>query len=443
MFRNLGISHLLAVSGLHVGLIVLILYQLLLTLSLTRVPRTMLIIAFLIFYCYMTGGSPSVIRSSLMTAMLLMAPVFQRKYQALNAVAATALILLLVNPFYLRDVGFQFSFAAVFGILIGYRILNEKISYRPGNPVARYAWDMLMVSVSAALFTAPVALLYFNTLQIASLFLNIIAIPLTFCVMICAIVSLPGLFLPSFIADLVFHALDLSLELLRGMLRLASRSGIWTLTVSSYWKPCIMGVLVIMVIMVCVHHKKMKSVLCLISALLCLCWFFLSTRPEIVQLSLPRGTSILFRNGREALIVNTGSVRFNTNDYHANIQPVCTHWGIRRVTLVATSIEKSKTGTISHIRRDFPDCSLLVPVKVEEIEERQTVITADTGWTMGKYHIDLYPEEGEHLSVLIRTRKDSVYIGKAEKKVSCIMDPDNEVPKARHGILLANQWYWK
>jgi len=443
MFRNLGISHLLAVSGLHVGLIVLILYQLLLTLSLKRIPRTILIMVFLIFYCYMTGGSPSVIRSSLMTAMLLMAPVFHRKYQALNAVAATAVILLLVNPFYLRDIGFQFSFAAVFGILIGYRILKEKIAYQPRNPAVRYAWDMLMVSVSAALFTAPVALCCFNTMQIASLFLNIIAIPLTFCVMICAIVSLPCLFIPSFISDLIFHALDLSLELLRGMLRLASRSGIWTLTVPSYWKPYIMAVLLIIVILLCIHNKKIKKILSLVSVLFCLCWSFVSTRPEIIQLALPRGSSILFRNGRDALIINTGSVRFNSNDYHASIQPVLTHWGTQNVTLIVTSIDKTKTGTISHIRRDFPLAPLLMPREDESIETKQTIIATDTSWEMGKYHIDLAPLNGELLSVMIRIKKDSIYIGPDENRVKYNMDPDKEIPKARQGIILANKLYWK
>ncbi|MCD6337191.1 MAG: ComEC/Rec2 family competence protein, partial [Candidatus Marinimicrobia bacterium] len=252
LFRQLGVSHLLAVSGLHVGLIMLIIYQLLLTLSVLRIPRSIFIALFLIFYCFLTGGSPSVIRSSLMSVMLMFAPVFQRKYQALNAVAASAVILLMINPFSLQDLGFQFSFAAVFGILIGYSKIKTWIPVKTKNPIIRYMTDMLGVSLSAALFTAPVAMFYFNSLQVASMFLNLLVIPLTFCVMICAILALPGLYFPTILSDLVIHALDIGVNVFRFILRLASRSGIWTLQISSYWKPLIFGVLLICMALICI-----------------------------------------------------------------------------------------------------------------------------------------------------------------------------------------------
>ncbi len=442
MFRQLGISHLLAVSGLHVGLIVLIVYQLLLSLSLPRIPRTLLICVFLIFYCYLTGGSPSVIRSSLMTALVLLAPVFQRRYHALNAVAATAVILLLINPFYLRDVGFQFSFSAVCGILIGYQILKNMVSFTPRNRAVRYAYDMLLVSASAALFTAPIALFYFNTFQLASLMLNIIAIPLTFCVMICAMLSIPCLYFPSFFSDIVLHALDMGICAFRGVLRLASMSGIWTLSISSYWKPCIIGAVLICILCVCIHNKRIKYIFCILLALFSSLWFYFSTRPEWVQLSLKRGQAIVFRNGQDALIINTGTVGFNYNDYDASIKALCEHWGIRRVTIIITAWEKTKKGTVQYIRQDFPGCQVLIPEIHEPIEADYKIITRDTSWAMGKQHILIHPES-ESLSLIIRTKKDSICIHGGAEDHFPHMNTDVQVEKVRHGIIIASVLYQK
>ncbi|MCF7833229.1 MAG: ComEC/Rec2 family competence protein, partial [Candidatus Marinimicrobia bacterium] len=361
LFRQMGVSHLLAVSGLHVGLIMLIIYQLLLSLSIPRVPRSLIIALFLIFYCFLTGGSPSVIRSSLMSVMLMFAPVFQRKYQALNAVAASAVILLMINPFSLQDLGFQFSFAAVFGILIGYSKIKTWIPLKTKIPIVRYLNDMLGVSLSAALFTAPVAMFYFNSLLLASMFLNLLVIPLTFCVMICAILALPGLYLPTLISDLVIQALDISLDVFRFVLRLASRSGVWTLQVSSYWKPLVFGLLLVCLIITCVNMRKWKIYLSLGIIFSCLLWFFVTTRPEFIQLYLENGEAIAYRSGRHALIINTGAVHFNSNDHERSIQPLLDHWGVRDVTVVVTAWEKGKYGNIASIRRMYPTCQVFIP----------------------------------------------------------------------------------
>ncbi|MBN2781165.1 MAG: ComEC/Rec2 family competence protein, partial [Candidatus Marinimicrobia bacterium] len=395
MFRNLGISHLLAVSGLHVGLIILIVYQILLTLSLPRIARTVIAGLFLVFYCYLTGGSPSVIRSSMMSALLLSAPLFRRSYHALNAVAATAVILLLINPYYLKDVGFQFSFCAVAGILLGYSRLRELLPLKSKHAFITYCYEMLIVSLSAALFTAPVALHYFNTLQLCSLFLNLVAIPLTFCVMICAMISLPCLFLPGIISDVILQALDLSLGAFREVLRLASRSQIWTMQVSSYGKPLLTGAVFIVLFAVCVTKLKLKYRLMILTACLGACGFLMTSRPEIVQLALKNGHCILCRSGREALVINTGSTGFNYNDYDSSIKPVLEHWGIQEVQTVITAWEKNKTGTLSHLRRDYPASPVhLFPGHIPE-EGVYHIADRDTGWVMGRIAVDMSGDRGE------------------------------------------------
>lgn len=378
LFRELGVSHLLAVSGLHVGLIMMIIYQLLLAFSVPRIPRAVFIAIFLLFYCVLTGGSPSVIRSSLMSLMLLFAPVCMRRYNAMNAVAATAVILLLINPFYLQDLGFQFSFSAVFGILIGYSRLKELVPLDPKNPILKYMIDMLGVSLSAALFTAPVAMFYFNSLQLMSMFLNLLVIPLTFVVMITAIICLPCLYLPSFISDLFIHALDISLDVFRGVLRLASRSSMWTIHLSSFWKPLAMGILFILLFMLVFKSAKLKIYSCIIIVFLSAIWFYSSTRPELIQLSLDKGHAIIYRRLRNALLINTGAVRFNSNDYDRSIEPILDHFGIRDLKIIITKWEKNKYSNIPTILRQYPRCLVYTPqVEFDTEENAYSVCTGE------------------------------------------------------------------
>ncbi|MEA2077256.1 MAG: ComEC/Rec2 family competence protein [Candidatus Marinimicrobia bacterium] len=405
LFRQLGVSHLLAVSGLHVGLIILIIYQILLSLSIPRLARVFLIAFFLIFYCFITGGSPSVIRSSLMSVMLIFAPVFRRKYQALNAVAASAVILLLANPFSIQDLGFQFSFSAVFGILIAYPKIRSWFSTKAKSPLVRYILDMLAVSLSAALFTSPVAIYYFNSLQIASMLLNILVIPLTFCVMICAILCLPGIYISSIIADLNIQALDLSLNVFRGVLRLASRSGIWTIQISSYWKPIILTAFIVCLIFICIDQKKWRNRSIITVILSCSIWFYFSTRPELVQLALKRGESIVYRKGRQALIIDTGAAYFNYNDHDRYIQPILDQWGINNVTIVISTWKKGRNSNIGSIRRKYPQCQVLIPKIDEAIEEDYMQIKNDTIIYCGNTKIEVTPQN-EGLSIKLQMGKE-------------------------------------
>lgn len=443
MFRQLGISHLLAVSGLHVGLIVLVVFQLLSLLKLPRTARTLLLAAFLYFYCVLSGAAPSVIRSSLMSVLLLAAPLFHRSYHALNTVAATAFILLMAKPFYLQDVGFLFSFAAVFGILTAYRSLKTLLPLKTNNKLIGYSYDMLLVSAAASLFTAPFALYYFNTLQFASLLLNIIAIPLTFCVMISAMFSIPCLFFTGFVSDLVLNALDLCLELFRGMLRIAAASEIWTLTISSYWKPLLLALIISAMLFVCVKKRKICLVVSMLAMICGIIVFFLNRQPELVQYSLQRGKAVVFRHKREALLINTGAVAFSGNDYERFIKPLFIRRGVKRCSVIITSADKYKYGALPYLLRDFPGCSVLAPPGGLDIESEHCVLVDDSSLTIGNFTI-IVQCCGQTLDVLIASPKDTITISDGSgpdnhADIVCEHIPDS----ALHYLFRGGEWHLK
>ncbi|RKY54964.1 MAG: hypothetical protein DRP93_04340, partial [Candidatus Neomarinimicrobiota bacterium] len=194
---------------------------------------------------------------------------------------------------------------------------------------------------------------------------------------------------------LVIHALDIGVNVFRFILRLASRSGIWTLQISSYWKPLIFGVLLICMALICIdsYKWKIRSGICVISA--CFAWFFMSSQPELIQLSLKKGQSILYRKGRHAMIINTGAVYFNFNDHKRYIQPILDHWGICDITIIITAWEKGKYGNIASLRRMYPECKLVIPETDALVEEDHMMLNGDTLIQCGKTVFYLKGYDGE------------------------------------------------
>lgn len=173
-FINSGVIHVLAVSGLHVGFIVLIFMFLFSRMSIY--PRTFLTILGLVAFLFLTGSPASVFRATIMVVVMLLIYMSNRSYNSLNALAIAALILLFINPAELFNPGFQLSFSAVLSILVVYPILCEKITTK--NKMLRYLLLFSAVSFSAQLGTLPFTLIYFQKLSIISLLANLLVIPI-------------------------------------------------------------------------------------------------------------------------------------------------------------------------------------------------------------------------------------------------------------------------
>jgi len=116
-FSNVGVIHVLAVSGLHVGYVLIILMLIAKTIRIKWGWDILFIVLGLILFTILSGGRPSVIRASLMASIYIFAPVINRKPNAWNIIATAAFLILIVNPNSLYDLGFQLSFTAVMSII--------------------------------------------------------------------------------------------------------------------------------------------------------------------------------------------------------------------------------------------------------------------------------------------------------------------------------------
>ena len=187
-FVKTGTVHVLAISGLHVGLVAFILHVIFSALRLNGKLSTLFIIFVLILYVFITGSRVPVIRASTMIGIMLAGTLFNRRPSSLNSLGLAAMIILLVNPKQLFSPGFQLSFTAVFSILY----LTPKIdrflrsdllpSASPRGEPLRYVFKLFSISLAAWIGTLPIVAYYFHIISPIAIFGNLIVVPLTFLV---------------------------------------------------------------------------------------------------------------------------------------------------------------------------------------------------------------------------------------------------------------------
>ncbi|MDR3653922.1 MAG: ComEC/Rec2 family competence protein [Paludibacter sp.] len=191
-----GAMHILSVSGMHVGVVYIVMAFLLGFLNKSqrqKVFKALFIMLFLWAYAFLSGLSAAVIRATLMFTFVALATCFERKSQIYNTIFMSMLAMLLYNPNFLYDVGFQLSYAAVLSIIFFQPIVDKL--YNPTNKFTKFVWEMFSVSIAAQLGTTPFTLYYFQQFPNYFLITNFIAIPLSSLVIYVAI----GLLLVSFI----------------------------------------------------------------------------------------------------------------------------------------------------------------------------------------------------------------------------------------------------
>ena len=178
-FSDSGIMHLLALSGLHIGILTIILTFLLRPLKLLKrgkLIRSIVVVGLLWYYSYITGFSSSIIRATIMFSIIVIGNGLRREVNIFNSLAIAALVLLIINPYYLFDVGFQLGFSAVIGIVWLFPMFAKL--WRPKYKVVKYIWSLLLVSISAQIATFPFTIFYFHKFSGLFFVANIIEIPL-------------------------------------------------------------------------------------------------------------------------------------------------------------------------------------------------------------------------------------------------------------------------
>ena len=175
-FSAAGVAHILALSGLHVGFITLIIWWLLFPLDYLKQKklRLVLTLAAIIGFALFTGGSPSVVRATVMIGFVFASLIFYRRSVSLNALAMAALVILLFTPSALYSVGFQLSFITVAALLVFARLPER---YTSRHRWVNYIGSAIMASIVAMLATVALSAHYFHTISFMSVLSNLLILP--------------------------------------------------------------------------------------------------------------------------------------------------------------------------------------------------------------------------------------------------------------------------
>jgi competence protein ComEC len=179
-YINTGVVHIIAISGLHVGLIYWLLHLACKPLQNNkrwRWLRLILIMLGLWLFAVLAGASPSVLRSAVMFSLVAIGESLAKKASIYNTLAASAFVLLCYNPYWLWDVGFQLSYAAVLSIVIFMRPIYQWFYF--GNKWIDFLWKLTATTLAAQILTLPICLYQFHQFPNYFLVSNVVAVPLS------------------------------------------------------------------------------------------------------------------------------------------------------------------------------------------------------------------------------------------------------------------------
>ena len=205
-YQRAGAMHLLAISGLHIGIVLMLLRFFVRPLKRLRYGKVLAaLIPVLLLWCFVliTGGSASVTRAVTMFTFLQLGLAMARKNAGIQAVWVSFVLLLFVNPRFMFDVGFQLSYAAVFGIV--WMMPHWQRLFLKQHKSVRYLTDLFGVGVIAQLAILPLSLYYFNQFPLLFWVSNLVLVPLLGFIITLAIAAVGLSFFPS-----VYPAYDIA-----------------------------------------------------------------------------------------------------------------------------------------------------------------------------------------------------------------------------------------
>jgi len=184
-FATVGAMHVLAVSGLHVGIIFSMLFKLLNVFKTRKKHwvflKIIITLAGIWLFAFLTGGSPSVLRAGIMFSFITVSIYIRRFKNTYNTLAAAAMLLLVYDPYLLFDVGFQLSFTAVAGIVYLHPKIYSLLYFRWKG--TDYLWQITSVGIVAQIATFPIGLYYFQHLPVNFLFTGLFVVPFAFIIL--------------------------------------------------------------------------------------------------------------------------------------------------------------------------------------------------------------------------------------------------------------------
>ncbi|MBK9099713.1 MAG: DNA internalization-related competence protein ComEC/Rec2 [bacterium] len=393
-FINAGVVHVLAVSGLHVGYIVLIFLFLFGRLNFKL--RSILTIFGLICFMFLTGIPPSVFRATVMAVVIIIAFLSNRSTNLFNSISIAALIILVINPNEIYNPGFQLSFAAVLAIGIILPYINQMIDgWNIQNKIIKNILLFFGVSISAQIGTLPFTLLYFNKYSIVGIIANLVVIPAIGAIIAAAIATLVISIMLPFVAVYLGEATSIISERILRLIKFTGDLSFSHLTVSNYslFDAFIFYILLAVFLFYIVRFENLRAKLILFILIVTNTFIISSVDNEellpdgylnVVMIDVGQGDAFLikFPNGKTTL-VDAGNTTITFDNGERVIIPLLNYLGIKKIDYgIVTHIDSDHyggyvalilEGLIGEIIKPEIDSSLSKDLRFEEFVNERNI----------------------------------------------------------------------
>lgn len=337
-YSQTGTVYVLTVSGAQIAVIYFLLNWLLSFLKHRRygkLLRAVIIIAILWYYALLTGFSVSVCRAVLMVSLVVTGRTFSRYINSINLLAISAFVLLLYNPLFITDVGFQFAYLAVSGLIILRPTIYNWLKLK--NRIADKLWELCSVSIAAQLITFPLSAFYFHQFPVYFLLSNLLVFVPAAIIMYLGMIYLLLPHIP-YISKALAYVIEQTTLVMNKVLSVMQHLPF--ASINKIWIDRLEYLFIYLIIISAfafLYYKKSWLLQSALVYLLLFCGSISYQKVKIMQsnnlafLNLRKHTGIMMRNGKQAAVIT--DLPDTDKNYRYSIQPYLDSCGIEQANI--------------------------------------------------------------------------------------------------------------
>lgn len=414
-FKISGIRHIVAVSGLHVSILIAFVYLLS---GRKRVLTAALGFPILFLFAAIAGFTPSVVRACIMQGLMIGALLFDQEYDPPTSLAFAVLVMLIINPLTITSVSFQLSVGCIIGIFLFYAHIYRYLYQKMGGPKGKTIWCKIRrgicagvaVSVSATIVATPLSAIYFGTVSIVGILSNLLIMPVVsivfYGIALCCVLGtfwLPGAKFLGFLVNFLIRYILL-------IAKIMATPHFAALYTCSIYAILFLIFAYLLFIIFCWSKEKRPKVflLCVVSGLVVtLLLSYLAPRLDryrVTVLDVGQGQAVLFQTTKGTFLVDCGGD--NANTAADTVAAELLSQGITQLDgVILTHYDKDHAGGILPLLSRIPAKKLYLPnmedsgnickMLQEEYKDSSILIKENTEISLGAHKIYLYPGADE------------------------------------------------